>query len=72
MAEQTHTLHLDALHCGACAARAEAAVGALDGVMAAQVNLATATLQLTTQNTQPMADILTALAESAPALRGSL
>ncbi|MEL6508855.1 MAG: heavy metal translocating P-type ATPase [Pseudomonadota bacterium] len=72
MAEQTHTLHLDALHCGACAARTEAAVSALDGVTAAHVNLATATVGITTQNARPLGDILTALdAAGTPARRNT-
>ncbi len=40
MATQTLTFPLDGLHCGACAARAEAALQKLDRVQSAKVNLA--------------------------------
>ncbi|MEL7212748.1 MAG: heavy metal translocating P-type ATPase [Pseudomonadota bacterium] len=44
MTPQTRTIPLDNLHCGACSARAEAALGKLDPVQSAQVNLATGVL----------------------------
>lgn len=57
----TRTLYLDDLHCGACAARAEAALSALAGVQTAQVNLATSALRLSHDDALSMGTITDAL-----------
>ncbi len=44
--EQQVILEIEGMHCGACAARVEKVAGGLDGVTAANVNLATERLDL--------------------------
>ena len=64
MTRQTQTLHLTNLHCGACVARAEAAMIAVPGVQRAEVNPATAILRLTYDGTLKMSDALAALSRA--------
>lgn len=56
----TLSFDIDAMTCAGCAARAERALGAVDGVRAARVNFATGAAQVDLENVQ------------AEALRGAL
>ncbi len=65
MAEQiSYQLGVEGMSCASCVGRVERALGGIDGVSGAQVNLASETAQVTLETPDQLADVVATLAEA--------